>query len=74
MRAITESTLTPRQRETLVWIREFVRRHGMPPTVREIGRAFDIESSSVFGLLKELERKGCLRRGKLGARSSPAAE
>ena len=61
--------LTPRQEETLRWIREFVREQGMPPTVREIGRAFDIKSSSVFYLLKELERKGFLRRGELGARS-----
>ncbi len=41
----------------------------MPPTVREVGRAFDIKSSSVFYLLKELERKGHLKRGTLGARS-----
>jgi repressor LexA len=37
--------------------------------VREIGDAFDIKSSSVFHLLKELERKGYLERGELGARS-----
>jgi repressor LexA len=41
----------------------------MPPTVREIGAAFEIKSSSVFDLLKALERKGQLRRGDLGARS-----
>lgn len=61
--------LTPRQRETLTWIKDFIRRHGMPPTVREIGGAFRIKSSSVFDLLKALERKGYLRRGELGARS-----
>jgi len=38
--------LTPRQRETLEWIRSFIREHGMPPTVREIGAAFGIKSSS----------------------------
>jgi len=41
----------------------------MPPTVREIGGAFGIKSSSVFDLLQALERKGHLRRGDLGARS-----
>jgi len=61
--------LTPRQREILDWIKAFIREHGMPPTVREIGDAFDIRSSSVFDLLKALERKGYLRRGDLGARS-----
>jgi repressor LexA len=51
------------------WIKGFIAENGMPPTVREIGREFSIESSSVFDLLKALERKGTLRRGKLGARS-----
>jgi repressor LexA len=65
--ASTEAT--PRQRQILAWVKTFIRDHGMPPTVREIGNAFGIRSSSVFHLLKELERKGCLRRGELGARS-----
>lgn len=65
--ATTEAT--PRQREILAWVKAFIRDHGMPPTVREIGDAFDIKSSSVFHLLKELERKGYLERGELGARS-----
>ncbi len=61
--------LTPRQREILNWIKGFIRKHDMPPTVREIGRAFGIKSSSVFQHLKALERKGHLERGKLGSRS-----
>jgi repressor LexA len=61
--------LTPRQRETLAWIKSFIRDNRMPPTVREIGGAFGIKSSSVFDLLKALERKGYVRRGELGARS-----
>jgi len=61
--------LTPRQEEILSWVKGFIREHAMPPTVREIGTAFDIKSSSVFDLLQALERKGHLRRGDLGARS-----
>ena len=61
--------LTPRQREVLDWVKAVIRENGMPPTVREIGGAFEIKSSSVFDLLKTLERKGQLRRGELGARS-----
>jgi repressor LexA len=61
--------LTPRQDEILSWVKAFIREHSMPPTVREIGTAFDIKSSSVFDLLQALERKGHLRRGDLGARS-----
>lgn len=67
-RADVES-LTSRQQEILSWVKDFIRDHGMPPTVREIGAAFEIKSSSVFDLLQALERKGHLRRGDLGARS-----
>ena len=63
------SAPTPRQQEILSWVKTFIRDHGMPPTVREIGGAFEIKSSSVFDLLKALESKGHLRRGDLGARS-----
>jgi repressor LexA len=38
--------LTPRQEEILSWVKDFIRDHGMPPTVREIGAAFGIKSSS----------------------------
>jgi len=61
--------LTARQRQVLNWIKGFIDEHGMPPTVREIGAAFGIGSSSVFDHLKALEKKGYLRRGDLGARS-----
>lgn len=61
--------LTHRQRETLDWVKDFICEQGMPPTVREIGAAFKIKSSSVFDLLTALERKGQLRRGSRGARS-----
>ena len=63
------SLLSLRQRETLQWVKNFIRHNGMPPTVREIGAAFRIKSSSVFDLLKALERKGYLRRRDRGARS-----
>ncbi len=50
--------LTARQEEILSWVKGFIREHAMPPTVREIGAAFEIKSSSVFDLLQALERKG----------------
>ena len=64
---------TARQQAILDWIVDFQSEHGMPPTCREIGRAFGIASSSVFGHLRALERKGLLRRGPLGARSLEVA-
>lgn len=55
--------LTARQRRILEFIREWVERHGYPPSVREIGEAVGLVSpSSVAYQLKELERKGYLRR------------
>jgi repressor LexA len=55
--------LTPRQRRILEFIGETVRTRGYPPTVREIGEAVGLtSSSSVHSQLANLERKGLLRR------------
>ncbi len=55
--------LTQRQRRILEFIRNAVERNGYPPSVREIGEAVGLVSpSSVAYQLKELERKGFLRR------------
>ena len=55
--------LTPRQRRVLEVIRDWVERLGYPPSVREIGEAVGLTStSSVAHQLRALERKGYLRR------------
>ena len=55
--------LSTRQRRILEFIRNWVHRYGYPPSVREIGEAVGLVSpSSVAYQLKELERKGFLRR------------
>lgn len=55
--------LTPRQRRVLEVIRDWVDRFGYPPSVREIGEAVGLTStSSVAHQLRALERKGYLRR------------
>jgi repressor LexA len=55
--------LTPRQRKVLSVIRDWVDRYGYPPSVREIGDAVGLTStSSVHHQLRTLERKGFLRR------------
>ena len=61
--------LTTRQREVFQWIKRCIAEEGVPPTVREVGQAFGIKSSSAFDLLKTLERKGCLKRRRQVARS-----
>ncbi len=55
--------LTPRQQRVLEVIRDWVERFGYPPSVREIGEAVGLTStSSVAHQLRALERKGYLRR------------
>ncbi|WP_073481898.1 transcriptional repressor LexA [Streptoalloteichus hindustanus] len=55
--------LTPRQRRVLEVIRDHLERNGYPPSVREIGEAVGLTStSSVAHQLRALERKGYLRR------------
>jgi repressor LexA len=57
------SGLTHRQRTILEMIRDSVSRRGYPPSVREIGQAVGLTStSSVAHQLAMLERKGFLRR------------
>jgi len=55
--------LTPRQRRVLEVIRDSVERRGYPPSMREIGEAVGLTStSSVAHQLGTLQRKGFLRR------------
>ena len=55
--------LTARQRRILDFIAETVQRRGYPPTVREIGEAVGLtSSSSVHAQLANLERRGLLRK------------
>jgi repressor LexA len=55
--------LSPRQRRIVEFIRSTVRDRGYPPTVREIGEAVGLtSSSSVHSQLENLERRGLLRK------------
>jgi repressor LexA len=55
--------LSARQERMLQFIGEFRMRHGYPPTVREIGRAAGISSTSVVDYnLNVLEKGGYIRR------------
>lgn len=58
-----DTGLTQRQRRILEVIRDAVERQGYPPSVREIGQAVGLTStSSVAHQLTTLERKGYIRR------------
>ena len=55
--------LTKRQQEIFEFIKKYSARHGYPPTVRDIGKAVGLASSStVHAHLANLEKVGVLRR------------
>ncbi len=55
--------LTKRQQEIFDFIKRYSAKHGYPPTVRDIGKAVGLASSStVHAHLANLERLGLLRR------------
>ena len=64
----TLSEPTARQAEALDWITDYLRRNGMPPTIREIGDAMGIASpNGVRNHLNALVRKRLLRRAEPAA-------
>ena len=64
--------LTTRQRDVLNFMRAFTARHGVPPTVREIGEKFRVTPRAAFDHLRALERKGMLQRRHSAGRTSRA--
>jgi repressor LexA len=60
---MVELDLTKRQREIFEFIKRYSSQHGYPPTVRDIGKAIGLTSSStVHAHLANLEKLGLLRR------------
>jgi repressor LexA len=64
--------LTERQRDVLNFMRAFTARHGVPPTVREIGDKFRVTPRAAFDHLRALERKGMLLRRTAAGRTARA--
>ncbi len=55
--------LTERQQQILNYIRQCIRNNGYPPSVREIGEAVGLRSSStVHAYLVQLEELGVIRK------------
>ena len=60
---MVELNLTKRQQEIFDFIKRYGAEHGYPPTVRDIGKAIGLTSSStVHAHLANLEKVGLLRR------------
>lgn len=66
----SKSRLSRRQQQILEFIRQSVQSRGFPPSIREIGEAVGLSSSStVHSHLRSLETKGYLRRNPSKPRS-----
>ena len=60
---MAELNLTKRQQEIFEYIKKYSAKYGYPPTVRDIGKAIGLASSStVHAHLSNLEKVGLLRR------------
>jgi repressor LexA len=60
---VVDLKLTKRQQEIFEFIKQYSGRHGYPPTVRDIGKAIGLTSSStVHAHLANLEKLGLIRR------------
>jgi len=60
---MADLNLTKRQQEIVDFIRKYSAKYGYPPTVRDIGKAIGLTSSStVHAHLSNLEKVGLLRR------------
>lgn len=60
--------VTEKQEKVYEFLVEFVRRHGYPPTIREIGEHFGFLWSAARGHLQALERKGLVRLNRTKSR------
>src|ERR1700712_5989672 len=74
-RKVTPMDLTKRQQEIFDFIKRYSAKNGYPPTVRDIGKAVGLASSStVHAHLANLEKLGLLRRGPTNPAASEALD
>jgi repressor LexA len=53
--------LTRKQRKVLEFLTSYTKKHGYPPTIREIGEHFGFFWTAARGFLQSLERKGFIK-------------
>lgn len=61
--------LTKTQKETLDYLKEYIKVAGYAPTINQIGNHFKISDSSVHDRLRRLEEKGYITKEKNQPRS-----
>jgi len=60
---------TKKQYAVMKFIAEYIAAHGIPPTLEEVGKNFNVCKVTIFEHLKMLEKKGAIRRRKGLSRS-----
>lgn len=65
------TTLTPRQKQTLAFLRQYRAKHGYMPTPREVGQHMGITKQSVRRLLFRLMELGKVRKTATGRYELP---
>jgi repressor LexA len=77
---MTELPITRRQRDILQFLEGYLREHSIAPTLEEIAQHLGVSRVTVFGHVRELERKGIIQKGPRGLsrglrplRSGPAS-
>ncbi len=69
MQGVAMNLLTDRQREALDYLRDYLEKHGFPPTLREISAHMKITGTlSATRHLEALEKKGYIKRQAKGSR------
>jgi len=63
---MANAPLTRRQRDILDYYRAYSEDTGISPTLEEAAQHFGVSKVTIFGHVKELERKGILRKAKPG--------
>src|SRR5437879_13255287 len=61
--------LTEKQQAILDFINEYIEDNGFPPSVREIGKHFEIYPATVQDHISALERKGYLQKKRFQSRT-----
>jgi len=60
---MTPTPLTKRQRDILAFIRDYREEQDISPTLDEIAAHFGVNKVTIFGHVRELERKGAITKG-----------
>lgn len=61
--------LSEKLKETLDYIKDYIKSNGFPPTLRDIGKHFGIYTKAALDRLRRLEMKGYIKRQEGIARS-----